>query len=263
MKVCLVRLRESRSIIIGWLIGLAVGGCSQHRGELPADDQVSAGEDTVLTETNFDRQRDAMVRFQLRTRDISDPVVLEAMGKVHRHEFVPNHLRAAAYDDGPLPIGKGQTISQPYIVALMTQLARPRAESRVLDVGTGSGYQAAVLAEVVDHVYSIEIVDSLAEEARARLTRLGYQNITVRTGDGYQGWPEHAPFDLIIVAAAPDHVPQPLVDQLDVGGRLVIPVGRYSQNLMLIEKMEDGSTEKRVVAPVAFVPMTGQAERDH
>jgi protein-L-isoaspartate(D-aspartate) O-methyltransferase len=141
----------------------------------------------------------------------------------------------------------------------MTQLARPRPESRVLDVGTGSGYQAAVLGEIVDQVYSIEIVESLADEARARLQRLGYENIEVRSGDGYRGWPEHAPFDLIIVAAAPDHVPQPLVDQLAPEGRLIIPVGKYFQNLMLIEKQADGSVQERNVAPVAFVPMTGQA----
>jgi protein-L-isoaspartate(D-aspartate) O-methyltransferase len=128
-------------------------------------------------------------------------------------------------------------------------------------VGTGSGYQAAVLAEIVDHVYSIEIIESLADQARERLTRLGYDNVTVRAGDGYQGWPEHAPFDLIIVAAAPDHIPQPLIDQLDIGGHLVIPVGNFYQKLTVVEKLDDGTIDKRIVAPVAFVPMTGQAEQ--
>ena len=188
--------------------------------------------------------------------------VLQAMNRVERHLFVPPHLRGEAYANYPLPIGYGQTISQPYIVALMTQLGRPKADSQVLDVGTGSGYQAAVLAEIVKHVYSIEIVETLAEQAEQRLKRLGYDNVEVRCGDGYQGWPEHAPFDLIIVAAAPDHIPQPLVDQLAPGGRLIIPVGKFAQVLTVVEKQADGTTKKTSVAPVAFVPMTGQARGD-
>ncbi len=201
-----------------------------------------------------------MVDRQLRARDIENPKVLAAMNRVPRHRFVPSHLQPQAYEDRPLPIGNGQTISQPYIVALMTQLAMPTSDARALDVGTGSGYQAAVLAEIVDTVYSIEIVKPLADEATARLKSLGYQNVHVRHGDGYQGWPQHAPFDLIIVAAAPDHVPQPLIDQLAIGGRLVIPVGkRFGQQLMVIEKGEDQKVTRKVVAPVAFVPMTGES----
>jgi len=193
-------------------------------------------------------------------RDITDRRVLEVMGRVPRHLFVPEDLRHVAYADRPLPIGHGQTISQPYIVALMTQLAEPGADEKALDIGTGSGYQAAVLAELCKEVYSIEIVEPLADEAKKRLADLGYKNITVRHGDGYRGWKEHAPFDLIIVAAAPDHVPQPLVDQLAPGGKLVIPVGDWYQELILIEKSEDGTVRRQSVAPVAFVPMTGEAQ---
>ncbi|NMC19729.1 MAG: protein-L-isoaspartate(D-aspartate) O-methyltransferase [Thermogutta sp.] len=205
--------------------------------------------------------RRRMVEEQLAARDIRDPRVLEAMLRVPRHRFVPENVLHEAYDDHPLPIGHGQTISQPYIVALMTQLAAPRPESRALDVGTGSGYQAAVLAELCREVYSIEILEPLAVEAAERLKQLGYKNVTVRAGDGYQGWPEKAPFDLIIVAAAPDHVPQPLIDQLAPGGRLVIPVGEARQELLLIVKGEDGVIRRESVAPVMFVPMTGEAMR--
>jgi protein-L-isoaspartate(D-aspartate) O-methyltransferase len=204
-------------------------------------------------------RRARMIETQLRSRDIVDRRVLEVMQGVPRHLFVPPRLRESAYRDGPLPIGQDQTISQPYIVALMTQLARPRPDAKALDVGTGSGYQAAVLAKLCQHVYSIEIVESLATDAKRRLQELGYDNVTVRCGDGYQGWPEHAPFDLVIVAAAPNHVPKPLVDQLAVGGRLVIPVGKYSQRLIVIEKLDDGSIREINVIPVAFVPMTGEA----
>jgi len=208
----------------------------------------------------FREARRRMVERQLRGRDITDARVLSVMGRVPRHRFVAPGLDAEAYDDHPLSIGHGQTISQPYIVALMTQLAAPQRESRALDVGTGSGYQAAVLAELCKEVYSVEIVKSLADEARKRLSDLGYKNITVRAGDGYRGWPEHAPFEIIVVAAAPDHVPQPLVDQLAPGGRLVLPVGGYSQRLMVIEKQKDGTIRRRSVAPVMFVPMTGEAQ---
>lgn len=209
----------------------------------------------------FRLARQRMVQFQLSHRDITDPEVLKAMGRIPRHEFVPENVIHEAYDDHPLPIGHNQTISQPYIVALMTQLARPRADSRALDIGTGSGYQAAVLAELCREVYSIEIIEPLAASAAERLKRLGYTNVVVRAGDGYRGWPEKAPFDVIIVAAAPDHVPQPLVDQLAVGGRLVIPVGRGQQDLLVIEKQPDGSIRRQSVAPVLFVPMTGEAQR--
>jgi protein-L-isoaspartate(D-aspartate) O-methyltransferase len=201
-----------------------------------------------------------MVDRQLRSRDISDPRVLEVMGQVPRHLFVPEPLRERAYSDGPLPIGLEQTISQPYIVALMTQLARPRPEARALDIGTGSGYQAAILAELVETVYSIEILCPLADAARARLKALGHANVEVRCGDGYRGWPEHAPFDLIILAAAPDHIPEPLIEQLAPGGRLVLPVGGFSQELVVVEKGTDGTVTKDRIIPVRFVPMTGEAE---
>jgi len=207
--------------------------------------------------------RERMVERDLRERGISHRGVLEVMGRVKRHLFVPNDLRLSAYEDRPQPIGYGQTISQPYIVALMTQLADPQPNARALDIGTGSGYQAAILAELCKEVYSIEIIKPLADEARQRLERLGYKNITVRSGDGYRGWKEKAPFDVIIVAAAPDHLPQPLVDQLARGGRLVIPVGKLFQELLLVEKDEQGRVSRRSVAGVAFVPMTGEAqERD-
>lgn len=221
--------------------------------ESTTDERQEAGD--PYTETRRD-----MVRWQLQRRDISDERVLEAMRRVPRHRFVPESQREAAYGDHALPIGHGQTISQPYIVALMTQLSRCGPDSKVLDVGTGSGYQAAVLAELVDKVYSIEIVEPLASEARERLSDLGYENVEVRHGDGYHGWPEHAPFDAIITAAAPGRVPQPLVDQLAVGGRLVIPIGRGYQELVVIEKRSGGKTSRRTVLPVAFVPMTGTAE---
>ncbi len=218
-------------------------------------------EPEMVDDYDFDERRRQMVERQLRGRDITDARVLKAMQRVPRHEFVSPDRHDAAYADEPLPIGYGQTISQPYIVALMTQLAKPKADSRALDVGTGSGYQAAVLAEVCAEVYSIEIVEPLATEARNRLTELGYTNVEVRCGDGYRGWPEHAPFDVIIVAAAPDHVPQPLLDQLAVGGHLVIPVGKsYYQQLLVCEKQADGNVKHKTVAPVAFVPMTGEAE---
>ncbi len=211
-------------------------------------------------DSGFDQARLRMVEHDLRGRDIDDPRVLEAMGRIPRHLYVPEAIRDAAYADHPLPIGKDQTISQPYIVALMTQLAQPKKTSRALDIGTGSGYQAAVLGEICKEVYSIEIVKPLAQHAKKRLADFGYKNITVRHGDGYQGWKEKSPFDVIIVAAAPDHVPQPLIDQLAPGGKLVIPVGRYYQELLLIEKKKDGTVDKKSVLPVRFVPMTGKAQ---
>lgn len=205
--------------------------------------------------------RRLMVERQLAARDIDDPRVLEVMRRVPRHEFVPEAWRGLAYQDSPLPIGSDQTISQPYIVALMTQLVDPKPEHKALDVGTGSGYQAAVLSELVKQVFSIEIIESLANESRSRLQRLGYDNVEVRHGDGYAGWVSEAPFDVIIVAAAPDHVPPALVEQLAPGGKLVIPIGDRLQTLVVIEKQQDGTIEKRNVAPVAFVPMTGEARK--
>ena len=209
---------------------------------------------------DFEQARHQMVDEQLVGRDIVDAAVLDVMRRVPRHAFVPAHVQSRAYGDAPMPIGYGQTISQPYIVALMTQLAKPEAGKKALDIGTGSGYQAAVLAELVRSVHSIEIVEPLALEATERLQRLGYQTVRVRHGDGYHGWPSEAPFDIIIVAAAPDHVPPKLVEQLAAGGRMIIPVGTQYQKLLVIEKDDDGAVVERSVAPVAFVPMTGAAE---
>jgi protein-L-isoaspartate(D-aspartate) O-methyltransferase len=185
------------------------------------------------------------------------PAVRAALGKVERHRFVPAAQQSLAYRNHPLPIGSGQTISQPYIVALSTDLIAPQAGQRVLEIGTGSGYQAAMLAEIVAQVYSIELVPSLGKEAAARLRALGYANVEVRIGDGYAGWPEQAPFDAIVVTAAAPRVPQALVDQLKPGGRMVIPVGasHEAQELLLLVKRADGSVEKRSVLPVRFVPL--------
>lgn len=208
---------------------------------------------------SFFYQRQSMVEEQLAKRGIRDSRVLEAMRVVPRHEFVPPEYRGNSYEDGPLPIGWEQTISQPYIVAIMTELLKLDSTSKVLEIGTGSGYQAAILAQLTDSVYTIEIVEPLCRRADSVLAKLGYDNIHVRCGDGYRGWPEQAPFDAIIVTAAPERVPQPLLDQLKVGGRLVIPVGGYNQDLRLIVKTESGVIEKSVI-PVRFVPMTGEAE---
>lgn len=206
------------------------------------------------------RAVERMIEHHLVPRGIRDPRVLEAMRRVPRHELVPEDLRPQAYGDSPLPIGYGQTISQPYIVAAMTEAAGVAPGAKVLDVGTGSGYQAAVLAEIGARVWSIEIVPELAERAARDLARLGYGTVTVRAGDGYRGWPEHAPFDAILVAAAPPEVPAPLIEQLAVGGRLVIPVGDDYQELRVITRTRDGSTSETLF-PVRFVPMTGEAQR--
>jgi protein-L-isoaspartate(D-aspartate) O-methyltransferase len=205
--------------------------------------------------------RAAMVRRQIEARGVEDDRVLAAMRKVPRHRFVPPEAIGSAYADHPLPIGKGQTISQPYIVALMTSVIRPDAGMKVLEIGTGSGYQAAVLAECVDQVYTIEIIPELGEQAESLLGELGYDNVHVRVGDGFNGWPEEAPFDAVVVTAAPDEIPKLLLDQLAVGGRLVIPVGVYSQELVLVTRTEKGFDRKKVT-DVRFVPMTGKALDD-
>jgi protein-L-isoaspartate(D-aspartate) O-methyltransferase len=202
-----------------------------------------------------------MVEQQLGGAGIRDPRVLGAMRRVPRHRFVPPAEVPAAYDDTPLPIGFEQTISQPYIVAFMTQAAEVAPGDTVLEIGTGSGYQAAVLAELAGAVYSIEIVPQLAARARATLAALGYANVHLRAGDGYRGWPEHAPYDAIVVTAAPDHVPPALVAQLAPGGRLVIPVGAGEQELLVISRNARGVTTRRTI-PVRFVPFTGEAARD-
>ena len=219
----------------------------------------SGGAGRKGSESEFTRLRLNMVETQIERRNIRDKNVLEAMRNVPRHLFVPEAYREEAYTDGPLPIGHGQTISQPYIVAIMTELLKLDLNSKVLEIGTGSGYQAAVLGEICDSVYSIEIVEALARRADSLLDSLGYVSVHVRAGDGYAGWPEAAPFDAIIVTAAAPEIPQPLIDQLKIGGRMVIPVGEYSQELILLVKSEDGVVEKSII-PVRFVPMTGKAQ---
>jgi len=209
----------------------------------------------------FAEERRRMVVEQIERRGVDDPAVLAALSRVPRHLFVPEDVRAGAYADTPLPIGHRQTISQPYIVALMSQLLALKPGDKVLEIGTGSGYQAAVLAELGADVYTIEIVAPLAEQAQRTFRDLGYGAIHARTGDGYQGWPEQAPFDAIIVTAAPPQIPQPLLVQLKTGGRMVLPVGEAWQDLLVLTKRADGSFDKRTVLPVRFVPMTGEAQR--
>lgn len=208
----------------------------------------------------FDVTRQRMVERQIAGRGVVDARVLDAMARVPRHEFVLPEYRDQAYDDNPLPIGESQTISQPYIVGLMTEFVAPEPGDRLLEVGTGSGYQAAVAAELVAEVYSIELIPELARSAAERLGRLGITNVTVRTGDGYLGWPEYAPFDGILVTAGAEHVPEPLVEQLKPGARMVIPVddGRGSQMLKVVEKRPDGEVEVREIIPVRFVPLARQ-----
>ena len=205
-------------------------------------------------------ERDRMVDQQIAARGVKDQAVLAAMRKVPRHLFLANPNAPMAYWDGPLPIGYGQTITQPYLVAVMTEALGLRGSDKVLEIGTGSGYQAAVLAEIAREAFTIEIVKPLAERAAVTLRELGYTNVQVRAGDGYQGWSERAPFNAIIITAAPDHIPQPLLDQLAVGGRLLLPMGKkFAQSLTLIRRTETGF-ERTTLLPVAFVPMTGAAE---
>ena len=246
-------------LVIGLIVLLLTASCDRPSETTVQRDPTST--DRKEQDDSNALLRRQMVDRQLAARGIKNERVLDAIRRVPRHQFVPKRLRDRAYDDSPLPIGNGQTISQPYIVGLMTELVDLQADDRVLDVGTGSGYQAAVLAELVQHVDSIEIVESLAKDATERLKSLGYNNIRVRHGDGYAGLQSEAPFDAIVVAAAPDHVPPALIDQLAAGGKMVIPVGDRLQSLMLIEKHSDGEVVRRNVAPVMFVPMTGEAEK--
>ncbi len=205
-------------------------------------------------------KRNEMVDEQLVSREVTDKRVLEVMRSVPRHLFVPESWQNEAYDDRPLPIGYGQTISQPYIVACMTEALELKPDSTVLEIGTGSGYQAAILSRLSAEVYTIEIVDPLAEQARNRLQKLGFSNVHVRCGDGYRGWIEAAPFDAIILTAAPDHVPQPLIDQLKVGGHMILPLGENDQTLRLITRTPNGIKQSDL-SLVRFVPMTGEAQR--
>ena len=232
-------------LLMPWLVALTALACS------PARDGEDAG---------FARAREEMVATQIASRDVRDPRTLAAMRKVARHLFVPPALAGQAYEDHPLPIGHGQTISQPYIVAFMTEALGLRGGETVLEVGTGSGYQAAVLGEIAARVYTIEIVGPLAEEAAALLKRLGYANVEARAGDGYLGWPEAAPFDAIMVTAAAPRIPEPLKQQLKDGGRLILPVGDEWQELVVVTRRGDRFEERRVL-PVRFVPMTGKVRQ--
>ncbi len=200
-----------------------------------------------------------MVEDQIQRRGITNENVIVAMKSVQRHLFVPQNLVNRAYEDNPLPIGFNQTISQPFVVAYMTEIAALTEEAKVLEIGTGSGYQTAVLAEIVSEVFSIEIIPELAIRSRNLLDELGYRNLTIKSGDGYQGWPEEAPFDAIVVTAAPNHVPPALIEQLAVGGKLVIPVGQIQQEMTIITKTDNGASTVQTL-PVRFVPMTGEAQ---
>ena len=211
--------------------------------------------------TSFASQRHLMVESQIKSRGIIDKNVLRAMRNIPRHKFVPDLLKEEAYIDDPLPIGEGQTISQPYIVAYMTEQLELKKTDKVLEIGTGSGYQAAILAEIVDSVFTIEIVDDLAKRAEKNLKDLDYKNVFVKSGDGYKGWPSEAPFDAIIITAAPTKIPQPLIDQLSIGGRMILPLGNLYQELVLLTKTESG-IQKKTLLPVRFVPMTGEIQKN-
>src|ERR1700674_30000 len=249
----------------------SVGNLGSRRGAAPSLGgiaqamAVSAKQDLRAGDPPRERRlRQQMVERQIRSRGVTSARVLAAMEQVPRHLFVPAAERGQAYEDHPLPIGGGQTISQPYIVALMTALlglpAQASAQSRVLEIGTGSGYQAAVLSRVAAQVYSVEIVADLGARARDTLARLGYENVQVRIGDGYRGWPEAAPFDGILLTAAPHAVPPPLIAQLKPGGRMVLPIGGFDQDLIVLTKQPDGTVKEEKVLPVRFVRMTGEAE---
>ena len=236
------------------LYGLA----SPPMGNFETGNACSCTDSAELPETRQARER--MVQEQMVARGIHDPQVLEALRKVPRHRFVPGEMRTSAYDDTPLPIGLGQTISQPYMVAFMTEALELKPQDRVLEIGTGSGYQAAVLSLMAREVYSLEIIERLGKQAEARLKELGCENVRVRIGDGYRGWPEAAPFDAIIVTAAPSDVPPALVAQLRPGGRMVIPVGRGVQNLIRLRRTTNG-LERESLMPVRFVPMVPEVEK--
>jgi len=238
---------EFTACVLGGMMVLLTGGCAAEEGD---------GQQYMLL-------RNRMVETQIAGRGVRNPRVLAAMRKVERHRFVPEKYRSMAYADRPLPIGEGQTISQPYIVAFMTEFLDLEKDEKVLEIGTGSGYQAAILAELCDHVYTIEINAVLANRAREALTAAGYTLVHVRTGDGYRGWKEHAPFDAIIVTCAPSKVPEPLKEQLAEGGRIIIPVDvAFGQELVLLEKT-GGVIRQREVLPVRFVPMVDEDGREY
>lgn len=234
---------------------LVVLGCGLGFGLLFADEYLASRQHLIKA-----IEQDVRDTSMYLDKQALDPRVLQAMAKVPRHEFVPETERRFAYENRPLPIGHGQTISQPYIVAVMTDMLKLLPDSKVLEVGTGSGYQAAILAELVSKVYSIEIIEPLARQAKTQLAQLGYNNISTRAGDGYYGWEEAAPFDAIVVTAAASHVPPPLIKQLKAGGRMIIPVGSrfMTQELLLVTKQADGTVTTRQLLPVRFVPLTGK-----
>ena len=265
-----------RPFLIAWsMIILAsafstVAACAQQNSGGVHDPKANVGRPVEVDTGGLPRtterasERRAMVRNQIEARGVRDESVLRAMGNVPRHWFVPENMQRPAYADRPLPIGEGQTISQPYIVAFMTQALGLTPESKVLEVGTGSGYQAAVLAEITSHVYTIEIVKPLAKRAAASFEQHGYTAIETKIGDGYAGWPEHAPFDAVIVTCAPGHIPPKLFEQLKPGGRMCIPVGAqgWGQSLQLITKSPEGKMIVKRLMPVRFVPMTGEARNN-
>jgi len=238
-----------RAVAVAALLAVALAACGEGGAGAPE------------APPGFDAQREAMVEETIAARNVQDERVLAAMRKVARHEFVPEGVRRHAYEDRALPIGHGQAVSQPFLVALMAEVADIGPDERVLEIGTGSGYGAAVLAELARDVFTIEIVEPLAEQATATLARLGYGNVHVRAGDGYRGWPEEAPFDAIIVTAAPPEVPEPLKQQLRVGGNLVCPVGTHRQYLRVLTRTPEGFVEHPLFE-VDFVPMAGEAQRE-
>ena len=249
-----------RFVLPAWILAVVGLGCPPSGRDAPAPAPVPEPV-TVAAEDATAAAREAMVRTQIEPRGVKDPLVLDAMRRVPRHLFIPEHARHAAYEDHPVPIAHGQTISQPFIVAVMSELAGVKPGDRVLEIGTGSGYQAAILDEIGVEVWSIEIVEPLARSASALLRELGHDGVTVRHGDGYAGWPDEAPFDAILLTAAPPEIPEPLLDQLAPGGRLVAPVGRRFQELVVVTAGPDGR-EREVVFPVRFVPMTGRAQSE-
>ncbi len=253
----------NKKIIRAAVVAVLLLGCGWRSGERWNQSAAQAAAQASGSESKEWREaRERMVREQIAARGIHDPRLLEALRKIPRHLFVPPQFAASAYDDSPLPIGHGQTISQPYVVAFMSEALELKPQDKALEIGTGSGYQAAVLALLAREVYSIEIIEPLAQEASERLVRLGYKNVRVRVGDGYLGWPEAAPFDAIVVTAVTDHVPPALVEQLRPGGRLVLPLGGgWEQNLVRVRRTSKGVTQETILPSVLFVPMVGEAEK--
>lgn len=245
-----------RAIMVIFLFGVI-------QGDMTAKAAQAEASTNNENQKAFQRMKTSMIKNQLIARDINDPAVIRAFEAVDRHRFVPEHLQDMAYEDRPLPIGEGQTISQPYIVAFMTQSLDLENTDRVLEIGTGSGYQAAILAEIAAHVYTIEIIESLGNQAKAVLDNAGYDNVDVKIGDGFKGWPEHAPFDAIIVTCAPTEIPDPLKEQLADGGTLVIPVGQAGNQMLRLFKKKDGKLVEQESLPVRFVPMVDESGKTY